>query len=326
MASNHTYTFQTEDVQGDTFTQLLGINDFNEIVGYHGMAVNQGEVLSLKSGFTSENFPASAQTQVVGVNNSGVTDGFYVDGNGVTHGFIDKHGNFSIVDARNTAFNQLLGINDKHQEVGYSSTDPTGMTMQRAFIVESNGKIEHLHLPSNVNSQATGINDEGTVVGFLQPTSSTSEGFIQEDGHTHLLNVPGSTFTQALGINNLGEVVGDYVDANGNTNGFIFDNGKYTTADVPGATQTTINGINDFGNIVGFDQTPDGVTHGFVGNPLYGLVKGADLNDLIPGLNSQSNANGGQGAGGGQNTFNHFGAADFVSLGFAPANILAHQN
>ena len=44
MASNHTYTFQTEDVQGDTFTQLLGINDFNEIVGYHGMAVNQGEV------------------------------------------------------------------------------------------------------------------------------------------------------------------------------------------------------------------------------------------------------------------------------------------
>ena len=85
------YTFQAEDVRGDTFTQLLGINDFNKIVGYHGTTV--AEVLSLKSGLTSENFPNSAQTQVGGVNNFGVTDGFYVDGDGVTHGFMgSRHG------------------------------------------------------------------------------------------------------------------------------------------------------------------------------------------------------------------------------------------
>ena len=265
-----TYAFDTEDVAGDTVTQLLGINDFNQIVGYHGATINQGETFSFGGGFASENFPGSAQTQVVGINNFGATDGFYVDQAGVTHGFIDRHNSFTTVDAPNTAFNQLLGINDRHQEVGYSSVDPTGMTQQRAFVLEPNDHFKYLNLPTNVNSQATGVNDFGEVVGFLEPTATTSEGFIWNHGHVTVLNAPGATFTQALGVNNLGEVVGDYVDANGNTNGFVYSHGHFTTVDVPGATMTTINGINDFGNIVGFDTTPDGVTHGFVGAPVHG--------------------------------------------------------
>ncbi len=42
------YTFLDVNFAGDTFTQLLGINDFNEIAGYHNQAVNQGS--SCKSG------------------------------------------------------------------------------------------------------------------------------------------------------------------------------------------------------------------------------------------------------------------------------------
>ena len=265
-----TYVFKTEDVAGDTFTQLLGINDFNQIVGYHGSAINQGETFSFGAGFASENFPNSTQTQVVGINNFGATDGFYVDQGGVTHGFIDRNNVFTTVDATNTAFNQLLGINDRYQEVGYSSVDPAGMTQQRAYIVERNGSFKYLNLPANVNSQATGINDFGEVVGFLEPTATTSEGFIWNHGHETLLNAPGSTFTQALGVNNWGQIVGDYVDANGAMHGFVYGHGHYTTVDVSGATSTTINGINDFGNIVGFDTTVDGATHGFVGAPLRG--------------------------------------------------------
>src|SRR6266436_1384034 len=73
------FRFQTVNFPGDTFTQLLGINDFEMIAGYHGATVNQGFVLTLPNNFTPENFPNSAQTQVIGINNRGYTDGFYID-------------------------------------------------------------------------------------------------------------------------------------------------------------------------------------------------------------------------------------------------------
>ena len=77
------YSFQNIVFPGDTFTQLLGINDANVIAGYHGMDINKGFTLTLPSlTFTSENFPNSAQTQVTGINNAGETSGFYIDTGG----------------------------------------------------------------------------------------------------------------------------------------------------------------------------------------------------------------------------------------------------
>src|SRR5258708_18244158 len=103
------FTFQTVFFQGDTFTQLLGINDFDVIAGYHGATVNQGFVFTFPNNFTPENFPGSAQTQVIGINNHGHTDGFYIDTGGTTHGFLDINGAFTTVDFPATTFNQLLG-------------------------------------------------------------------------------------------------------------------------------------------------------------------------------------------------------------------------
>ena len=55
-------------------------------------------------------------TQVIGINNSLTTDGFYVDNAGATHGFFhSSNGGFTRVDFPNTPFNQLLGQNDMQQ-------------------------------------------------------------------------------------------------------------------------------------------------------------------------------------------------------------------
>ena len=119
-------------------------------------------------------------------------------------------------------------------------------------------------LPANVNSQATGIDNAGDVVGFYLPTATTSDGFLIKSGTTTpiTLQFPGSTFTQALGINDEGQVVGFYNDAGGVTHGFIWSNGNWTSVDAPGASATTINGINDAGHTVGFD-TVGTATDGF---------------------------------------------------------------
>ena len=53
----------------------------------------------LPNQFTAENYPNSMMTQVIGINNSVTTDGFYVDQAGVTHGFYHtSNGIFTSVD------------------------------------------------------------------------------------------------------------------------------------------------------------------------------------------------------------------------------------
>jgi hypothetical protein len=280
-AANLTYNVQTVSFPGDNFTQLLGINDAAVIVGYHGATVNQGFTLTLPSTFTDTNFPGSAQTQVTGVSGTaGNTNkvGFYVDTAGATHGFISIPGlpsgigPFFTVDQPGTAFNQVLGIsNVGNRTAGYSSTDPTGMTLQRAYIgtaglfgntfTDINGL-----LPANQNSQATGINNAGSAVGFYLPTTDTSVGFLDQNGVINTLDPFGSTFTQALGINQAGEIVGFYVDGNGVQHGYTDINGVFSPFDPAGSVNTTINGVNNLGQLVGFATIDDNVV-GFVATP-----------------------------------------------------------
>ena len=96
-ASKITYTFKSADYPHDPYTQLLGINNAGEIVGYHGQP-NKGFTLKLPNTFTLEDFPGAVQTQVTGVNDLGQTLGFYTDTAGVEHGFLKLGANFKTVD------------------------------------------------------------------------------------------------------------------------------------------------------------------------------------------------------------------------------------
>src|SRR6266853_6527806 len=162
-AHEHRFNFRTIIFPDDTFTQTLGINDFDTIAGYHGTAVNKGFVFSFPNNFTLENFPNSVQTQVIGINNRGFTDGFFIDVAGTTHGFLDIDGNFTTVDFDGTTFNQLLGLNNFDQAAGYFM-DAAGIC--HPYIFDNNGKVFLLiiiPLPtgSTASAQATGINDRG---------------------------------------------------------------------------------------------------------------------------------------------------------------------
>ena len=85
--------------------------------------------------FTNENFPASVQTQVTGLNNVGTTVGFWSDtnlgGGDNNFGFVDQGGTFTGVNNPHTgsgpAINQLLGVNDSNVAVGFY-TDAAGVT------------------------------------------------------------------------------------------------------------------------------------------------------------------------------------------------------
>lgn len=255
----------------DTFTKTLGINNKGLIAGYHGSGASghpsQGFVLTLPKDFASENFPGSVQTQVVGIDNSGDTAGFYVDQDGINHGFLDISGTFSTVDFPGTTFNQLLGLNDANEAAGYWQD---GNGTQFPYTYQS-GIFTSLDssLPTHISARATGVNNAGDVSGSYVDVSGVTHGFRLSGATLTTLDYPGATFTQALGLNSKGQVVGSYVDGAGATHGFVYvviSEEFRSFDDKYGIGTTVINGINDWGLTVGFFVDANGNTYGFRGH------------------------------------------------------------
>jgi hypothetical protein len=292
-----TYTFQDIiDPVNPTFTQALGINDAGTIVGYGNMTIFNGFQLTLPASFTRLNVPgATGGTQVFGITaNGATTDGFSVSPAGVNSGFV--HTGTTFTPILQNAFTQLLGINPSGTTAaGYSSTDPAGATGQTAITVSGGPSFTtpvftniNALLPANMNSQATGVNDSGEVVGFYQygvsGTTPLFSAFSDIAGTIASFQFPGSVDTQALGVNNLGEIVGDYVDAGGVMHGFLDNAGMFTMLDPTGSTATTINGINDLGTVVGFYVNAAGNTIGTVGTAVTATPEPGSLVLLATGL------------------------------------------
>ncbi|MBV8898186.1 MAG: hypothetical protein JO051_16850 [Acidobacteriaceae bacterium] len=292
-ASN--YKFQTLDNQADpTFNQLLGINNTGTIAGYFGVGSNtnpnKGYTLAPPYGqgsYTNENFPLSAQTQVVGINSnsSPTTVGFWADNTGNNFGFVEQGGTFTSVSNPNTpkaatVVNQLLGVNNKNVAVGFY-TDALGNTQGYSYDIAGT-KFAAITLPGSFNAvmtTATDINNSGVISGFYVDGANNTHGFLDNGGSFSSYDDPFGVGmnTSFLGLNNNREVVGSFLDSAGVTNGFTFNylSHTWTTLDDPNAspnvafnvTGTTINGVNDLGQVVGFYSDGTNV-HGFLATPV----------------------------------------------------------
>ncbi len=289
------YGFQTLDNQADpTFNQLLGINNAGTIAGYFGVGSttnpNKGYTLGLPYGqgsYSNENFPASTQTQVVGINSnsSPTTVGFWVDNNANNFGFVKQGSTFTSVMNPNTptgatVVNQLLGVNRNNVAVGFYA-DANGDFQAYSYNI-AGATFAPITLPGSFNATmttATGINDAGVVSGFYADTAGNVHGFLDNGGSFSSFDDPAGagTNTSFLGLNNNDEAVGSFVDANGINNGFTYNwlTNTFTTVDDPNAsatvafdvTGTTINGVNDLGQLVGFYSDGTNV-NGFLATPV----------------------------------------------------------
>jgi len=271
-ATGISYTFTTiSDPADPTFTQLLSVNKAGAIAGYYGSGAdakhpNKGFTLGLPNSFTAENYPGSAQTQVIGINNGGDTDGFYVDSAGATHGFTDIKGTFATIDVPGTTFNQLLGLNNNGQQAGYYQFGPSSGPTFVPYVRQADGSF--LLLPI-ANAQATSLNDHGLVVGFSNDKAGNSHGFLYQSGAIRTVDFRHAVSTQLLGVNNLGLAVGSYTDGQKATHGFTYDTNTrtFTAVSVPASASTVVNGINRLGWLVGFYTDAKNNTIGFLAKP-----------------------------------------------------------
>jgi hypothetical protein len=285
--SGTSYSFQTLDNRHDlTFNQLLGINDEGVISGYFGSGAaghpNKGYLLLPRPGlYLNENFPHSTQTQVTGLNNLGVTVGFWSNtdkgvGLDANFGWVNVDGHFRTTDfptgdPASPAVDQNLGVNDNDIVVGFY-TDGQGINHGYEYNIYTRhfSTVTDPHARS-ASLTAAAINDRGDVAGvYTNPATGNTDGFLLSRGHFTDLAVPGASSTMALGVNNFDEVVGVYTPS-GTTelHGFTWTPQRgFTTVDDPnGAGTTTINGVNDFGQVVGFYVDGAGNTDGFLASP-----------------------------------------------------------
>jgi hypothetical protein len=277
------YSFTTLDNAHDlTFNQLLGINDEGVIAGYFGSGMaghpNKGYVLLpprySQQSYINENFPGSVQTQVTGLNNRGVTVGFWADAAGNNFGWVNVHGTFRQADyptgdPASPSVDQLLGVNDEDVAVGFY-TDGQGTNHGYSFNIQT-GQFRSIVDPHSPGASlsANAINDFGDVAGSYTAADGTMDGFLlTHHGHFIDLAVPGASSTMALGVNSRDEVVGTYM-VGSSMHGFTWTPwGGFTTIDDPhGIGTTTINGVNDLGDLVGFYVDANGNTDGFLATP-----------------------------------------------------------
>jgi hypothetical protein len=295
-ASTHGgYQFRTlNDTRDLTFNQLLGINNSGVIAGYFGSGAkghpNQGYQLFPAYGhgnYANENFPGSRQTQVTGLNDLGVTVGFWSTQNKASmvndnFGFYSVDGqyhnvNFPTGDNASPQVDQLLGVNDHDVAAGFY-TNGQGSNRGYTYNIRTRS-FTRILVPgapageAGPSLTATAINNSGDVAGFYAKSSSLTDAFLRlHDGQFITLAVPGASMTQAFGVNDRDEVVGAYTVGSGSnaaTHGFTWRPGHgFQTVDDPhGKGTTTINGVNDAGDLVGFYTDSAGNTDGMLALP-----------------------------------------------------------
>jgi hypothetical protein len=283
LAQAVTFSYRTLDNPADpTFNQLLGINDSGVIVGYYGNA-SAGhptigyEIAAPYKTFSSNNLPGSIQTQATGINNAGLTTGFWSDtnlgGGDANFGFLRLPVGkaFRYIDINEPSvggtphITQVLGINKNDVVAGFY-LDAAGVSHGFTYDVIN---VVYATVGSKFPAAATGINDNNVISGFYMPTSTQTVGFTRtgNGGVTTSFNVPGSTNTQLLGINNSNVAVGFYADKAGIDHGLYYtpSNGAWVVVNDPsGVMGTVVNGINNKNQLVGFYTDAAGNTHGML--------------------------------------------------------------
>src|ERR1039458_7571205 len=137
-------------------------------------------------------------------------------------------------------------------------------------------------LPGGSYSAASGINNNGQVVGGSAPTGGPDHAFLYSGGiMSDLGTLLGGSWSAASAINNNGQVVGEADTSSGAQHAFLYSGGIMSDLNglIPtnsGWTLTSANAINDSGQIVGSGTNTSGLFHALLLTPvpLFVLVDG----------------------------------------------------
>ncbi len=139
-----------------------------------------------------------------------------------------------------------------------TSAPPAEVTVPTNFSVKDLGTL------GGTDAEATGINDEGRVVGWSTLANGQQHAFLWRAGSMRDLGALAGGKSQANDINSEDVVVGWSTTGNGAQRAVRWQNGKITNLGTLGGRNSEARAINDLGVIVGWSETKAGTTHAFV--------------------------------------------------------------
>ena len=190
-------------------------------------------------------------------------------------------------------FNNLLGINNEGLIAGFYGSGAMNDPNQGFLLRPSSNTFTAVDFPPSaqnpaLQTQLTGLNDKGIVVGYFYNTNNgvpvdNQFGFFEKNGvftEVNNPNTPGLNGNpsppmgvlienQLIGVNDHNIAVGFYNDASGNSHGYTYDinTGKFSAnIDDPSGVSTVTAAINNHGDIAGFYTDAGGSIHGFLDN------------------------------------------------------------
>jgi hypothetical protein len=283
-ATPYVFTFVTVDKPGTDFNRVTGINDPQQITGYHGSGSASDPAIGYKIGPPYQSpwlhiaYPGAVNTYAMALSDDYLCVGYFVPNEVGDHtqGFVNDHGLYTAYKDPKTppgtgTINELLGVNDYETAVGFYS-DASGLDHAYELYI-TQGKFVGLKPPGFTSTVASGISDLGAVDGFGTHTDGTTHGWMYVRNAYMDVSYPAATSTEALAINYQNQAVGQYQTGDGTTHGFIvsdIDTGGpvWQSIDEPNAAGTTVvDSVNDHHVIAGYYVDSAGTTHGFVATP-----------------------------------------------------------
>jgi hypothetical protein len=212
--------------------------------------------------------PGAAMTMAEGINDSGVIVGCFQRKTGPERGFIDHHGNFTIITEPAAAKSRAgstcpAGIDNAGAIVG-QYRDRSGLF--HGFLYK-NRKFTTIDEPkagrkSGQGTTAVEINRAGVIVGWYVTSRGAEKGFILKAGAFTTVTHPAADSlglgTALNGIADNGTMSGLYAGKYGRLHGFRYRGGIFHNVDVPGARNTVVACISERSGLIVGSYQPRG--------------------------------------------------------------------
>jgi probable HAF family extracellular repeat protein len=182
-----------------------------------------------------------------------------------------------------------FAINDRGQVVGasgdcgpFNGIEQNNLTPLHAVLWRNGNAIDLGNLGGDgrfAGIYATGLNDDGQVVGTSDTTGDASfHGFLWQQGHiTDLGTLTGDSYSSAIAVGNNGLVLGVSISANFNPRAVLWRNGTATDLNTLVPQDSTLYlesacSINEKGEIIGFAalKSNPSESHAYLAKPVAG--------------------------------------------------------
>jgi hypothetical protein len=207
------------------------------------------------------------ETDSYAVNDAGVIAGDYIDSAGVQHGmFLNGKKLITFDDKECASGTALYSINSKGVAAGSCNLKSGGFG---SFIVYPSVPCCHkvtVAFPKALETEATGINDEGDVTGLYLDSAGVQHGFVKKGKTYTTIDVKGDTDADAYAINNAGVMTVYAVNSAGGYDSFLYNGKKFTPIRDPnaGTLGTIVHTPNNKGQVDGSYYDSAGDVHGFL--------------------------------------------------------------